>query len=86
MNVPDHPAIHAIERTGYAKEIEFVHCDQCDGEVYKGEYLFEWKADSGEITYLCEECLIAKFHDLSIKEQAELLDAKMIVYGKDGKK
>lgn len=50
MNLPDHPAVAAILRDGYAHINDTVTCDICGEPIYDDYYLI-----SDEV--MCEDCL-----------------------------
>lgn len=48
-------------------EYDFFLCQECDGEVYEGEVIFEWDGK-----WICEDCYREKFEALSLVEIAAM--------------
>jgi predicted RNA-binding Zn-ribbon protein involved in translation (DUF1610 family) len=50
--IPDHPVIRRMERTGYPTQPKVVHqCSECGQPIYDGDscYAFSWG-------WICEDC------------------------------
>lgn len=53
MDNLQHPAITAIERTGYSDQPKVAHqCSVCDAPIYEGESAFFFRAYG----WVCEHC------------------------------